>query len=75
MVKVPYESMAIEAGRLIILAAVSPDPQAWHWFHRYHDFLMACGWTSWEFDRETLRRVDAVWDRIYRQNFSPIIWN
>jgi hypothetical protein len=65
MYKVPYDMIAMEADRLVILTIISPQT----YLAQYYDFLMACGWTDWEFDLETLRRVDAIWERIYRQNF------
>lgn len=68
--KLPYDSIAMEADRLIMLAVVAPYPRTY--LDQYHDFLMACGWTDLELDRETLRRIDAAWERLHRK---PIVWN
>lgn len=60
--RLPYEVIAMEADRLIMLmASTSNYHDAYYWFHRYIDFIEACGWTDQDFDRETLKRVNASW--------------
>lgn len=68
--KLPYDSIAMVADRLVMLAVVSPEPRTY--MDHYYDFLMSCGWTDRSFDQETLRRVDAAWERLHRK---PIVWN
>jgi hypothetical protein len=70
MVRIPYDTIAIEADRLIVRMAISPTPrQARYYWELYIGFITACGWTDREFDKETLRRVDAAWENLVR------IWN
>jgi len=68
--KLPYDSIAMVADSLVMLAVVSPEPRTY--MDEYHDFLMSCGWTDRDFDQETLRRVDAAWERLHRK---PTTWN
>lgn len=57
--KLPYEAFVIRANRLIVKMVLSNDPI--HYWDQYTLLLEACGWTDREFDRETLRRIDAAW--------------
>jgi len=71
MPRVPYEIVAIEAERLIIRMALSPTIRgSIHFWRRYIEYIEACGWTDREFDRETLKRIDAAWESLRRQ-----LWN
>lgn len=63
MPRVPYEIVAVEADRLIVRMALAPSiRQAVHYWRRYIDYIEACGWTDSEFDIETLKRIDRIWD-------------
>ena len=60
--RLPYETIIIEADRLMMLMASTQDEQeAFNWFHFYIEFLESCGWTDQEFDQEILRRIDEAW--------------
>lgn len=72
MTKVPYDLVAIEADKLIVRMALSSIYDSYRHFRLYLAYLSACGWTEYEFDRETLIRIDAAWDQFFR---TKIIWN
>lgn len=62
MVRLPYEVVALEANRMIVRMALAPTLRlSIHYWQRYIQFITACGWTDREFDKETLRRIDANW--------------
>lgn len=62
MSRIPYEIVAVEANRLIIRMAIAPTWQrANYYWNLYLEYITACGWTDQEYDRETLRRIDAAW--------------
>lgn len=62
---VPYDVIAIEADRLIVRMALSPDYDLSYYFYsKYVLLITACGWTEIEFDREMLKRIDRSWDTI-----------
>lgn len=72
MARVPYEIVAIEASRIIIkMAACSSWDQAFDYWDQYQAYIEVCGWTDWEFDLETIRRIDAAWETVKIQR----IWN
>lgn len=63
--RVPYEILIIEADRLIVQMAIARTPrQAGYYWNLYIEYIKACGWTDREFDLETMRRVDAVWENL-----------
>lgn len=33
-----------------------------------NSYIVSCGWTVYEFEEETLRRVDAAWDEDEQEN-------
>ncbi len=72
MAKIPYDLVAIEADKLIIRMALSSIYDSYHCFRLYLHYLSACGWTEYEFDNETLCRIDAAWDTIFG---TKIVWN
>jgi len=71
MSRFPYEMIAVEANRLIDKMALATNYRLYkYYWELYVGYITACGWTDWEFDRETMRRIDAAWDnrRFTRQN-------
>lgn len=69
MTRVPYEVVAIEADRIIMKMVIASSwDSAFHYWDLYLEFLDACGWSDREFDCETLKRIDAAWTNIKRQN-------
>ncbi len=68
MSQIPYESVAIEADRLIVKMVLATTwAQMDYYWDVYLVFLDACGWTDKEFDAETLKRIDATWSHIKKQ--------
>lgn len=72
MTKIPYDLVALEADKLIVRMALSSIYDSHHYFKLYLVYLSACGWTEYEFDNETLCRIDAAWDSLFK---PKIIWN
>lgn len=72
MTKIPYDLVALEADKLIVRMALSSIYDSYHYFRLYLHYLSACGWTEYEFNRETLHRIDAAWDSFFK---PKIIWN
>jgi hypothetical protein len=75
MPRLAYELIVIEADKLLLKMVCAPPWEAHEYFERYLVFITACGWTDREFDNETLRRVDAAWDLIYRGRTRKIVLN
>jgi len=70
MPRLPYEIVAFEAERIIIKMVIAPE---WEWpehWDTYISYIEACGWTRWEFDNETLKRVDRAWETVPFQNWN-----
>lgn len=69
MVRLPYDIVVIEADRLIIKMALAADwERSIYYWEQYLAYIEACGWTDYEFDKETLKRIDAAWISIKRRN-------
>lgn len=68
MTRVPYEIVAIEANKIIVKMAAS---SSWDYWEQYIAYIEVCGWTDWEYDLETLKRIDAAWETIRFRR----IWN
>jgi hypothetical protein len=75
MPRLPYELVSIEADKILMKMVCAPNWRAHEYFERYLLFITACGWTDLEFDNETLRRVDAAWDLIFRGRNRKIVLN
>ena len=62
MPRLPYEVVAVEADRLIIRMVVAPSvEEVYYYWDLYVSYIEACGWTDQEFDKETIKRIDAAW--------------
>lgn len=62
MSRVPYEIVAAEADRIIIRMVIAPTLEGmYYYWDLYIAYIEACGWTDQEFDKETIKRVDAAW--------------
>jgi len=72
MTKIPYDLVALEADKLIVRMALSPIYESYVYFRMYLFYLSACGWSEYEFDNETLIRIDEAWDNLFKQK---TIWN
>jgi hypothetical protein len=70
MARIPYDIVVIEANRIIIRMALAPAWETCDYWDLYVAYIEVCGWTDQEFDRETLRRIDAAWE-----NYKRKIWN
>ncbi len=69
MSRIPYEIVAAEADRLIIRMVVAPTvEQVYYYWDLYVTYIEACGWTDQEFDKETIKRIDAGWFK--RRNWN-----
>lgn len=66
MKRLPYEFVAAHAARLFDQVATAPDWEAMFYLEQYYIFIFTCGWTDQELDQEMLRRIDAAWDAIIR---------
>lgn len=64
MARIPYEIVAIEANRIIVRMALAPSWEAYNYWEQYIVFIEVCGWTDFEFDQETLKRIDMSWGNI-----------
>lgn len=62
MKKIPYEIVAIEATKILnkILSS-SEEGMINDYYDKYVQYLNACGWSDSEFDKESLKRIDADW--------------
>lgn len=73
MVKVSYDLIVLEVDKLITSMALSSDfDSSCHYWNQYIFYIDACGWTDYEYDLETMRRIDLAWDQI---NIKKTIWN
>jgi len=73
MVKLPYDLIVLEADKLITGMALSSDfNSSTHYWRKYILYIDACGWTDYEYDLETMLRIDAAWDQI---SFKKPTWN
>ena len=77
MIKAPYDMVMLQADHLLELAIVAQDFQDRRtYLDQYYEFLNATGWTDYEYDAETLRRVDNDWDNAIRiVNVDNQVWN
>jgi hypothetical protein len=66
--KVPYEIITLEVDKLITSMALSYNIPNNYWQY-YLQYISACGWTDFEYDQETIRRIDLTWDDSY------LFWN
>lgn len=62
MKKLPYHLIEKTAFDLIKMIAIAPDQNYSYYLNMYNEYLKECGWTDFEFDNETLIRIDASWD-------------
>lgn len=68
MPRIPYERVAMEVDSYLLRAATSKTFESrCYWWDKYLLFLDACGWTDYEFDAETLRRIEIEWERLYKK--------
>lgn len=63
MVKIQYEIVAIEANKILdkILLSNEDDDIIENYYSKYIEYLVACGWSNEEFDKETQIRLDKNW--------------
>jgi len=62
MFRISYEIVAAEADRLIIrMVIASTVEQVYYYWKLYIAYIEACGWTDQDFDKETIKRIDADW--------------
>lgn len=59
--RVPFEIVSIEADRILMRMALSPNNSNYYW-NIYCDYINACGWEHDDLDREILFRIDSNWD-------------
>jgi hypothetical protein len=60
--KLPYEQVDEQADAILMRLLDCGDQAAV--YAEYQAFLRTCGWTETEFNAETLRRVDAEYERL-----------
>ena len=69
--RVPYDLIVLEADKIITSMALANDYESSYHWKKYLLYIDACGWTDFEFDTETMIRIDSSWDQIN----NKIIWN
>lgn len=72
MSRLSYEIIAAQAFRLITAWAVAPHHFYDEAYSTYLLFITACGWSDNEFDKETLKRIDASWDNNNIPNYLSL---
>lgn len=64
MTRLPYDTIALEAERIIMKMVLAPSWETSHYYWKlYLGYIDACGWDNESYDQELLKRVDASWDK------------
>ena len=61
--KLPYEYIVEHAFHLIdLMACLDGAPITSTLLDEYNDYLIASGWSNFEFDNELISRIDSSWE-------------
>jgi hypothetical protein len=61
--RIDYDIVSIEIERIWI-KAISEETDLFEAYYQIIEFIEVCGWKNEEFDTETLRRVNANWEKL-----------
>lgn len=71
MFRVPYDIVSVEANRIIIRMAVASSwEESYYYWDLYYSYINNCGWSNKDFDKETLLKIDATWEKYLNQTWN-----
>lgn len=63
MFRVPYELLSLEVDKLLNKMVNAPQGEITIYKSKYLKLINNFGWTDFEYDQETLRRIDSSWEK------------